>query len=366
MSFSDFGRPATLQGSSSFEKPSSPHRRNKLPPTLRHFQTATKTEPTDDFSFRKDDGNIRTTTTTTPSRRSVRPRLETRNPVTNEPLLPKEDDDSKDNSVASSLSDHEVFEEEDSEELHDSFPPPVAPSPKRPSDSIFSALHKEIYHFQKLVTDLEQAMKDSGDSPEAQWRTRILIRSSKDAQVDLTQRFYDIDNSEKNVSRHSRGQMAMRKLRRDFSRVHKQFEAAMKTYERRQQVEVSFLACADEEQKEEFFDRAMREREEEIKNIHYSMNTVNAIYEDLAGLVDGQQEQIDKLVENIEESKANTFQGMEQIHEAIKGFCGQEYDKDAAGSSYLSMEYMSSMENFMELATSCQASLHQCADDIVK
>ena len=116
MSFSDFGRPTTLQVSSSFEKSSSPHRRNKLPPTLRHFQTAaTKTEPTDDVSSRKDDGNLRTTTTTTtPSRRSVRPRLETRNPVTNEPLLPKEDDDSKNDSVASSLSDHELFEEEDS------------------------------------------------------------------------------------------------------------------------------------------------------------------------------------------------------------------------------------------------------------
>ena len=206
-----------------------------------------------------------------------------------------------------------------------------------------------------MVTDLEKAMEASGESPEAQWRTRILIRSSQDSERDITKRLYEIETSGRN-SQHSRGQMAMRKLRRDFSRVHRQYLAAMKTFERRQQVEVSFLSCAEDgERKEEFFDRAMREREEEINNIHYSMNKVNAIYEDLAGLVDDQQEQIDRLVENVEESKANTRQGMEHIHEAISGMCGQH----KAGQD---VQYWS-MESFLELTTNCHSSLNQCAEE---
>ena len=71
--------------------------------------------------------------------------------------------------------------------------------------------------------------------------------------------------------------MASRKLHRDFRRVHNQFSILMDVYKKRQQVEVSFLS-REEEKKEDFFDRAMREREEEVKNIHDSMLKVNEIY----------------------------------------------------------------------------------------
>jgi predicted nucleic acid-binding Zn-ribbon protein len=198
-----------------------------------------------------------------------------------------------------------------------------------------------------MVTDMEQAMRNSGDSPEAQWKTKILMRSSKDAECDISRRLHEFEATNLRT-RNGRGQMAIRKLRRDFARVHEQFSTAIKSYERRQHAEVSLLN-ADDEKTEEFFDRAMREREEEINDIHHSMKKVNAIYEDLAGIVDGQQEQIDQFVDKIEESKATTRQGMEHFHEAVMGMCGPENDEE--GPDFWTMQ------DFMQCATSCNTQI---------
>jgi hypothetical protein len=202
-----------------------------------------------------------------------------------------------------------------------------------------------------MVSDLERAIQKSGESPEAQWKTKILIRSCQEAEKDITQRLHKAELEGK-----SKGQMALRKLQRDFSRVNKQFLSAMAYYEKRQNVEVSFLNV-DGETKEEFFDRAMREREEEINNIHNSMNKVNTIYKDLAGLVDGQQDQIDQLAETLEESKVNTRQGMEYIHESIAGMCGPNNDGGEVPEFW-------SMEDLLDMTTSChQTTISLCAMD---
>ena len=85
----------------------------------------------------------------------------------------------------------------------------------------------------------------------------------------------------------------------------------------------------------------MREREEEIKNIHKGMHTVNEIYkvrwtgalyslldtilslttfcfivQDLAGLVDEQQEGVDTIEAQMENTKENTATGLKHIEKA--------------------------------------------------
>ena len=50
----------------------------------------------------------------------------------------------------------------------------------------------------------------------------------------------------------------------------------------------------------------MREREEEIRNIHKGMHTVNEIYKDLAHLVDNQQAGVDQIETQMENTKDNT------------------------------------------------------------
>jgi hypothetical protein len=129
-----------------------------------------------------------------------------------------------------------------------------------------------------MVTELESLLEISGHYPEAQWRTRILIRSAQDADRDIWKRLYEYESSFGEDPSCSRAQIASRKLHRDFRRVHKQLHATLEAYEKLQQVEVSFLSSSREEKKEDFFDRAMRERNAEVNNIHKSMQKVNEIY----------------------------------------------------------------------------------------
>jgi len=60
----------------------------------------------------------------------------------------------------------------------------------------------------------------------------------------------------------------------------------------------------------------MREREAEIRNINKGMHQVNEIYKDLAHIVGSQQENVDAIESQTEESKANAEQGLKQIEKA--------------------------------------------------
>ena len=150
-----------------------------------------------------------------------------------------------------------------------------------------------------MVSELESLLVPSSTSHEAQWRARILMRSAQDADRDICKRLYEFDSNNGGSGSSSRAQIANRKLHRDFGRAHKQYTTIIEQYEQRQQVEVSFLSSATpsirggsalgrsnhtgrlnvvEMEDEDFFDRAMREREHEIKHIRDSVHKVNEIY----------------------------------------------------------------------------------------
>lgn len=57
----------------------------------------------------------------------------------------------------------------------------------------------------------------------------------------------------------------------------------------------------------------MREREEEIQNINRGMHQVNEIYKDLAHFVGSQQEQIDNIETQMEDSRVNAENGLKQV-----------------------------------------------------
>mmetsp|Transcript_14008 Transcript_14008/g.30419 ORF Transcript_14008/g.30419 Transcript_14008/m.30419 type:complete len:295 (+) Transcript_14008:88-972(+) len=69
-------------------------------------------------------------------------------------------------------------------------------------------------------------------------------------------------------------------------------------------------------QEDKINEEIMREREEEIKNIHKGMHQVNEIYKDLAHLVDSQQEGIDQIETQMENTKENTASGLKHIEKA--------------------------------------------------
>ena len=60
----------------------------------------------------------------------------------------------------------------------------------------------------------------------------------------------------------------------------------------------------------------MREREDEIRQINRGMHQVNDIYKDLAHIVASQQDQVDAIETQMEESKANADAGLVQIEKA--------------------------------------------------
>ena len=64
----------------------------------------------------------------------------------------------------------------------------------------------------------------------------------------------------------------------------------------------------------------MREREEEIRNINRGMHQVHEIYKDLAHIVGSQQEQIDTIETQMEESRANAEQGLKQVEKANENY----------------------------------------------
>lgn len=183
-----------------------------------------------------------------------------------------------------------------------------------------------------MVAQLESLSKTAASSPETQWRTQIALRSAQEADQDLSGKLLDFQAGSHYEPQEAwevtRVQGASRKLQRDFSRIHSTYQDLVEAYTRQQQADLSYLMnggappSSGGEAKEEFFDRAMREREEEVQKINQSMHKVNEIYQDLAGLVDTQQDQIDRIGEAAEESKARTKSGLEHIQQGILALCG--------------------------------------------
>jgi len=60
----------------------------------------------------------------------------------------------------------------------------------------------------------------------------------------------------------------------------------------------------------------LQEREAEMLEINKKMHTVQDIYKDLAGLIDGQQELIDKIDESLEYANANVNSGVDNYDQA--------------------------------------------------
>jgi t-SNARE complex subunit (syntaxin) len=64
----------------------------------------------------------------------------------------------------------------------------------------------------------------------------------------------------------------------------------------------------------------MREREEEIRTINRGMHQVNEIYKDLAHLVVSQQDDIDAIETQMEDSRVNAEAGLHQVEKANEKF----------------------------------------------
>jgi hypothetical protein len=84
-------------------------------------------------------------------------------------------------------------------------------------------------------------------------------------------------------------------------------DSSMEQYRMQQQIQL---------QEDRLHEEIMREREEEIRNINKGMHTVNEIYKDLAHLVGQQQDHVDQIETQMEDSRANAESGLKQVEKA--------------------------------------------------
>jgi len=186
-----------------------------------------------------------------------------------------------------------------------------------------------------MVAKLEKSLEAGrSDSPENQWRSRILVRSAQEADRDIADKLYWYEKELVDQGRSSEArtaQAACMKLHGDYRHTHKALDATLLEQQNRQQADLFSLlgdsnntgdaAMLLQQEQEGFFERATREREDEIKKISHKMQQVNDIYQDLAELVDGQQEQIDAVEENIHTSKHSVDEGLKHIEYARDRLC---------------------------------------------
>jgi hypothetical protein len=170
-----------------------------------------------------------------------------------------------------------------------------------------------------MMAELSVLLDASGETPAAAWRAKILFRSAQESDKELWKKLYDYEktllvrhkSSCMSADEMRTAQTSCMKLHRDFKRSHKALVMALSLYEKRQAAEVSRLGAVgwtnrgEEKKEEDFFDRTMRERDDELNRINKSMHHVAIIYKDLASLVEKQQEDIDMLDDDIIESRAN-------------------------------------------------------------
>ncbi|GAX16811.1 hypothetical protein FisN_5Hh183 [Fistulifera solaris] len=185
---------------------------------------------------------------------------------------------------------------------------------QRKSD--YSLLTAETQQYQKLVSELSALLDGSGETPEAAWRVRILMTSAQETDKELWEKLYNYEktllmkkNSLTGEEELRTEQTACMKLHRDFKRSHKTLLMAMSLYEKKQSAEISRLGAVGwsngGDEKEDFYEKAMREREEELVRMNESIHQVNDVYKNLAALVEEQQPQIDQIANAVEYSKDN-------------------------------------------------------------
>jgi hypothetical protein len=133
----------------------------------------------------------------------------------------------------------------------------------------FSNLTIETQQFQKLVADLEGILQQSGESPEASWRARIIIRSTQEAEKDLWDKLSEYEQSpltagkptvsgssidkdkdkDKDTEKSQRelrsAQTACMKLHRDFNRSHKVLVMILSLHQKRLKAQAQAIASGD-------------------------------------------------------------------------------------------------------------------------
>ena len=259
----------------------------------------------------------------------------------------------------------------------------------------FAKLSEDIIQFQKMVRELETVTAASFiQTPESQWKTRILVSSAQDASRDIPKKLLSASSTQTATNK-----AAFSKLQRDFGRIDEKFRVLLGAYHQKQRAEIAMLSAEPDSfqskqqkqvgrqhQEEDFFDRKMREREQEINQINQKMHRVNQIYSELGKLVNDQQEKIDVVSDHIGYSRAGAQCGLERLQNNRKPMFGlgkaeplPPPPRNDLGDFHWTAPFVTFKEDFVSLQKevalkarevaartrcgSAASSMFQCADD---
>lgn len=266
---------------------------------------------------------------------------------------PDRDQQNSSTSISSSKRQHRKLAKQLQRKINNSSNNHIRNVKSTTSVSTFAKLTYEMQQYQKLVSDLEYMIRDTIVTPEVAWKTNILVKSVEDTDsgindqlvqyeqsIALQERLLTYNNNirvyQKEKKRTTQQLAACNKLRRDYTRCHNTMQSSLKMYKMRQKAEISQLGavqwntidrsgCNDAgiassvlsqqqqaaQMEEDFFDRVMRQKE--LERMNESMRKVNDIYHSLAGLVNGQQDNIDEIENDANYSKANIKNGYDEF-----------------------------------------------------
>lgn len=187
---------------------------------------------------------------------------------------------------------------------------PVSVREQLSRKSTFQKLHSAVVHYQKLVSDLESVLKQAGDTPEAAWRARILMKSAQETDKVLHQDLYKYEQSLCSKNQDTRrAQTAVMKLHRDYKRSHRALGMCLQLYHTQQRVDMSTLGAVGWTEGEPHLEHDPVA----VQHLHASMQSVQQLYTDLAGMVQQQQEPLDQLEKNLAYANQNVTSGHRSI-----------------------------------------------------
>ncbi|KAL7558395.1 hypothetical protein ACA910_003260 [Epithemia clementina (nom. ined.)] len=201
-------------------------------------------------------------------------------------------------------------------------------------------LEKIVQSLTKTTTNSNKASFRDNNKDELE----LQYRAQADVITQLGQKVHDLIHLHRQQQSSGTGTTAdsvlkttLIKLERDFDRVQKQATALTQTVDRLRQQQQQKLSAVHQEsssssgaaayeqyqqqmqvqlEEDRLAEQIMREREDEIRQINRGMHQVNEIYKDLAHIVASQQDQVDAIETQMEESRANADSGLKQIEKA--------------------------------------------------
>ena len=175
----------------------------------------------------------------------------------------------------------------------------------------------QLGEFRNVLSDLDRCLRDP-QTPETAWRSKILSRTAKDVEQEILHTLQDDYRAvfqKGDIAAQSRNTV----FQQEWSRLHALLVKTLKQRDADSGLRIDHgdnhrtrhASSASPTADEDYFDRVSRQAE--LHQVQDKMHMVHDIYRDLAVLVDGQQEQVDKLGENVVDAQLTAEAAADEV-----------------------------------------------------